>query len=141
MATFNSQQYAWKDIEIWMLGKKVAGAREIKYKVSQEKEVVYGAGNQPQGVQRGNKTYEGTLTLLQSEVEALTLKAVELGSDDITDITGMDIIVMYAPKGGVKTIDVIKFAEFTETEKGMAQNDKFAEISLPFIALGIEKGV
>jgi len=36
---------------------------------------------------------------------------------------------------------VIEHAEFNSLQKGMNQNDKFAEISLPFIALNIKKGV
>lgn len=138
---FNSRQYSWSDIEIWMLGKKVTGAREIKYKVSQEKEPIYGAGNEPQGIGYGNKKYEGQLILLQSEVEALTLKAIENGGFDLTDISGINIVIRYAPKGGVQTIDTLEYVEFTEFEKGMAQNDKFAEITIPFIALGIRKTV
>lgn len=141
MATFNSQQYAWKDIQVWVLGKRVAGLREIKYKVATEKEAVYGEGNEPQGIQFGNKTYEGTLTILQSELEALTLTAIAAGANDVTDLSGIDVVIMYAPPGGIKTIDIVKYVSFQEFEKGMAQNDKYAEISIPFIALGIEKGV
>lgn len=139
MGVFNSKQYAWADVEIFMLGKKIAGARGVKYKTSQEKEVIHGAGNEPQGIARGNKTYEGELTLLQSEVEALTATAIAAGGNDITDLTAMNVVVAYAPKGGVITTDILQNIEFTEFEKGMNQNDKFAEISLPFIALGIKK--
>jgi len=138
---FNSKQYNWADVEIWLLGKKIAGARGIKYKISQEKEVIYGAGNQPMGIGKGNKSYEGEITLLQSEVEALTLSAIAAGGDDITDLSEMNVIINYAPKNGALTIDILQNVAFTEMEKGMNQNDKFAEISLPFIALGIKKGL
>jgi len=138
---FNSKQYNWADVEIWLLGKKIAGARGIKYKISQEKEVIYGAGNQPMGIGKGNKSYEGEITLLQSEVEALTLSAMAAGGDDITDLSEMNVIINYAPKNGALTTDILQNVAFTEMEKGMNQNDKFAEISLPFIALGIKKGL
>lgn len=138
---FNSKQYNWADVEIWLLGKKIAGARGIKYKISQEKEVIYGAGNQPMGIGKGNKSYEGEITLLQSEVEALTLSAIAAGGDDITDLSEMNVIINYAPQKGALTTDILQNVAFTEMEKGMNQNDKFAEISLPFIALGIKKGL
>ena len=138
---FNSKQYAWVDLEIWMLGKKIAGARGVKYKINHEKEAIHGAGGEPQGIGRGNKTYEGELVLLQSEIEALTTNALLAGGNDITDLTAMNIVVAYAPAGGAITMDILQNAEFSEVEKGMNQNDKFAEITLPFIALGIKKGV
>ena len=140
MSTFNSAEYAFCNISVIVLGKKIGGLRGIKYKTAMEKEVVYGAGNEPRGMQHGNKSYDGELALLQSEIEAMTLAAG--AGKSIVDMTGVDIVVVYMPKGGgVLVTDIIKHAEFTEVEKGMNQNDKFAEISLPFIALGIEKGV
>ncbi len=138
---FNTKQYNWADVEIWLLGKKISGARAVKYKVSQEKEAIYGAGNQPMGIGLGNKSYEGEISLLQSEIEALTLSALAAGGDDITDLAEMNIIINYAPKNGALTVDILLSVAFTEMEKGMSQNDKFSEISLPFIALGIKKGV
>ncbi len=137
---FNSKEYSWADVEIQMQGRKVVGARGVKYKTSQEKEAIYGSGNEPKAIARGNKSYEGEIELLQSELEALTATA---GSGaDIVDIVPFDIIVAYAPKdGGAITTDIIQFAEFTEVEKGMKQGDKNMEVTLPFIALGIQKNV
>jgi hypothetical protein len=140
MATFNSAEYGWADVEIFMLGRKLVGARGLKYKPSQEKDVIYAAGNEPRGIGRGNKKYEGTLTLLQSEVQALEQAAGQ--GNDIMDLRNINITVAYAPKdGGVISTDIIEFVEFTESEKGLMQGDKFGEIALPFIALGIKKNV
>ena len=134
----NINEYSWADVEIFLLGKKVTGARGVKFKSAQEKEHIHAAGNNPVGIGRGNKTYEGELKILQSELEALT-NAAGTGND-VVDIPPFDIAVAYAPKtGGVISSYIIKFAEFTEVEREMNQNDKFAEITLPFIALGIEK--
>jgi len=134
----NTQEYGWSDVEIVMLGKKITGARGVKFKSAQEKELIHASGNEPVGIGRGNKTYEGELILLQSELEALT-NAAGTGND-IMDIPAFNIVVSYAPKtGGVLSTYIIKFAEFTEVERAMNQGDKFAEITLPFVALGIEK--
>lgn len=134
----NTKEYAWADVELFMMGRPVTGARGVKFKSSQEKEVIHASGNEPVGVGHGNKTYEGELTLLQSEVEALTIAAGT--GNDIVDIPAFNIVVAFAPKlGDVKSVYTIKFAEFTEVERAMKQNDKFAEINLPFIALGIER--
>ena len=135
---FNSREYSWADIQIQLQGRRVIGVRGIKYKVSQEKEAIYGAGNEPLAIGRGNKSYEGEITLLQSELEALTRST----NGDIIDLPPFDIIVSYAPKdGGPIVTDIIRYAEFKEVEKGMSQGDKNMEISLPFIALKIDKNV
>lgn len=139
MAIFNSKEYAWQDLKVVMLGRQVTGIRGIRYKVSQEKEEVYAAGNEPRAIQLGNKKYEGELTLLQSELEALT-RAAGAGKD-VTDLE-FDVVISYVPSEGSPIVtDVVKYAQFTDCEKQLKQNDKFMEVSLPFIALGIEKNI
>lgn len=140
MATFSTAEYGWSDLQIFALGRVIRGVTSLKYKVSQEKEEIYAAGNEPRGFGYGNKKYEGTIELLQSEVEALELAAGP--GNDITDIHDATITAAYAPKlGGKISTDVIEYVEFMEYEKGMAQNDKFAKISIPFKALKISNGV
>lgn len=135
---FNSKQYAWSNLEVVALGRKFLGIRAIEYKPNREKEPVYGAGDEPQGIQYGNKSYSGTLTLLQSELEAMTRLAKQNGYADVTDFE-FDVVVAYVPKGGGPVVtDVVKYVSISEIPKGMRQNDKFMEIPLPFIALGIE---
>ena len=64
MATIiNGRQYEWADISIILGGRMVIGARGISYKESQEKELLYGKGNKPLSIQKGNIKYEGSLTL------------------------------------------------------------------------------
>lgn len=134
---FDSAEFEYADIRLFIRGHYVIGLRGIKYKINQEKEVVYGAGNQPLGIQHGNKSYEGEISLLQSEIEALQ-GLVEPGQT-LMDLQGFDISIVYQNIAiGKLVTDIVKFAVFTEMEKGMMQNDKFAEISLPFIALRIE---
>jgi hypothetical protein len=140
MATYNSAEYSWCDIELVLQGRKITGLRGISYKTSQEKEHIFGAGSEPVAIGRGNKKYEGEITLLQSEYEAL-VRAAGRGKD-VTDLRGMDIVIAYVPQdGGQIVTDIVKYAEFTESEKGWKQGDKYIEVKLPFLALGIEKNV
>lgn len=137
---FSSKQYAWSNVEVVLFGKAVTAIRGVKYKASQEKEVVYGAGDKPVSIQAGNKSYEGELSLLQSELEAIQKAAGKEG--DVMDIPAFDIVVTYKAEGtGPVVRDVIKFAEFSEVEKSLNQGDKFMEVTLPFIALDIQKNV
>ena len=68
-------EYAWEDFKVYMGGKFVTGLRGCKYKTSQEKEPIYAAGNKPVGMGRGNKKYEASITVLQSELEAIILSS------------------------------------------------------------------
>jgi hypothetical protein len=136
---FDSREYEFADISVSMLGLLLSGLRGLTYKKSQEKELVYAAGNQPKAIQRGNKKYEGTLMLLKSDFDQLNAAAKNAGYDDITDVPGhlIDIAVLYA-KGELASLPIaviLKNVEFTDFEDGMKQGDKFKEVSLPFIFL------
>ncbi len=137
---FNSKEYAWANIEVALFGQKIRGCRGVKYKKTQEKEPVYGAGDKPHTIQSGNVAVEGEISILQSTLEKILEETrATLGPGaSLTDIPPFDIPVSYKPKYGGKIVnDVIKFAEFTEVEKGMNQGDKFMEITLPFVALDV----
>ncbi len=129
---FNSREYEWSDVNVVAAGRLVTGIRGVKYSSKQEKEVLHAKGNKPHSIQRGNKTYDGELTVTQSEYEAL--RAASGG--DILDIS-IDIVVAYGnpSKGDVITTDLLMGVEFTEDNTEWKQGDKFQEKSLPFIFL------
>ncbi|MDD3526354.1 MAG: hypothetical protein PHX39_05285 [Bacteroidales bacterium] len=132
---FNSKQYEYADITLELGGRVVTGARGVKYSSKQEKELVYAKGNEPQHIQRGNLSYEGEITVLQSELE--TLRA--LGKGSVLSLR-LDAVVVYGnpSSGDVAVIDKIRGLEFTEDAKEMKQGDKFMEVTLPFIALRVQ---
>ena len=129
---FNSREYEWSDVNVVAAGRPVTGIRGVKYSSKQEKEVLHAKGNKPHSIQRGNKTYDGGLTVTQSEYEALRAA----GGGDILDIS-IDIVVAYGnpSKGDVITTDLLMGVEFTEDNTEWKQGDKFQEKSLPFIFL------
>lgn len=136
---YDSSQYAFRDLQVMLLGRVLTGFQGIKYKVSVEKERVFGRGNKALAIQTGNETIEGTLKLLQSELDALQAAAKAVNPlNKVTDIA-FDLVVTYGDGNTAKT-DRIFSAQFTEYEKGMEQNDKFMLIELPFIALGVQHG-
>lgn len=134
---FNSKEYEWSNVQVLLLGRPVTGVRGVTYSEDQEKEPVYAAGNKPRAIQKGNKTYAGSISILQSELEALYQAAgVNKG---LVDIPPFDIVVAYVPEGSsIIVTDIIKNAEFTKSEKSMKQGDKFMEVELPFVALDIK---
>lgn len=132
---FDSRQYEYADITVSLGGRVITGLRGIKYSSKQEKEIVYGKGNQGLHIQRGNISNEGEITLLQSELETLRLA----GGGSILGLR-LDAVVAYGnpTQGDVLIVDKIRGIEFTEDGKEMKQGDKFMEVTLPFICLRIE---
>lgn len=140
---FDSREFEFADVKMSMLGVTSSGLRGLTYKKSQEKELVYAAGNQPKSIQRGNKKYEGTLTLLKSDLDMYNQAARAAGYEDITDVPGnlINISCVYQKTDGAAALstDSCINVEFTEFEDGMKQGDKFKEISLPFIFLKLKQ--
>jgi hypothetical protein len=132
---FDSRQYEFADITLETGGRVATGCRGVKYTSKQEKELVYAKGNEPQHIQRGNKSYEGEFTFLQSELE--TLRA--LGGGSVLGLR-LDAVIVYGnpSNGDVAITDKIRGLEFTEDAKEMKQGDKFMEVSLPWICLRIQ---
>lgn len=138
MAGFNSKEFAYSDINVTILGRNITGLRGIKYKVTTSKERLYGRGKKALAIQSGNEEIEGEIMLLQSELVALSVAAKAANPlNKVTDIS-FDIVVSYGQGTTAKT-DIIIGAELTEYEKGMEQEDKFMEITIPFIALDIKE--
>ena len=135
---FNSREYEWADVTLLLGGKDITGARGVKYTVKQEKEAVYGKGNEPIAIQKGNKSYEGEITVLQSELETIRLN----GGGTVLDLQ-LDAVVAYGnpSNGDVMMTDVIQGIQFTEETHELKQNDKQMEVTLPFIALRVKKAL
>ena len=133
MDNFNSKEYAWIDVTLVMLGKPVTGLRGIEYKMKRQKEALFATGKKARGIQLGKKEYEGTITVLQSELIAMQTAAKAKGYDDVTDLE-FDAIVSYVPESGVVQTDKIVNLSITEAPYGMKEGDLFQEIALPYIA-------
>lgn len=135
MDIFNSKEYEWSDITAIVAGRPMTKIRAISYVKKQEKEALYAKGNKPHSIQRGNKSYETSLTLLQSELEAIEAAS----GGDVLDAS-FNVVVSYGnpSKGDVIETDLIEGNEITEVPKGMNQGDKFSEHELPGIALNIK---
>ena len=88
---FNTREYEYADIMVILGGKDLTGLRGVKYSVKQDKELIYGKGNQPHSIQKGNISYEGEISMLQSELETLAANA---DGQSILNLQ-FDIVVSY----------------------------------------------
>lgn len=130
----NGNEYAFEDIEIVILGRPLVGFTGIEYSTKKDKTYIHARGAKTKSIGRGQETSSGTLSLLQSEVEAIQRQLPK--GVKITDIY-FNITVAYAPLGGVITIDHIKEAHPEELKKGMKTGDGNMTIDIPFKCVDI----
>jgi len=131
--TFDSTEYTFAEMTVLIGGVEVTRIQKVEYKVQQKKEVIYGKGVNPVAVQRGQKSYDGSIDMLQSEFESLVAMAP---GHDILDLH-FDIIVSYGnpERGDVLITDVLQGCEFTEAAHSIGGDETYMKVSLPFIFL------
>lgn len=133
---FDSKQYSWSDVSVSMGGRIVTGITSVSYTVKQTKTVLKGRGNKGHQILRGDKEYEGSIKLWQSEVQAMIKDAP---NEDILALN-FDLVVAYTPEdGGQNTTDVLVSCEITEFKKEINQGDTNMEIELPIIFLDLKQ--
>ena len=135
---FNTKDYRFADISVSIFGQKLSGFRGVSYKKKQEKSLLHAAGDEPIGIQRGNKSYEGEISMLKSDYDAMNLAARTAGYDDIIDLPGFPIVIAYSNDTNL-TVDTLLNVEFMEFDEGMKQGDSFIEMSIPILFTGIKK--
>lgn len=134
--SFSSKQYSWADVSISLGGKILQGATEVEYTEKQDKEAIFGRGSKPHAIARGNKTYEGKLSIWQSELEALVKSAPQ---KDVLSLT-FDLVVSYVPEDGLSIVtDILRKVEFTEVKKAMKQGDKNMIVEMPIVFIDVKQ--
>lgn len=128
----NGNEYAFEDIQIVIFGRQLIGIVDVRYGATKAHANVHGRGNVPVAMSRGKKDAKpGKLVILQSEFEALQ-NATPRGKDP-TDWAPFEMVVAYAPEGGVITTDIVPFCRVTDWEKGMSQEDGNMTIELSLV--------
>lgn len=142
LTTFNSEEYAYKDLQVVLLGRPIIGLLGIKYGTRQEKSNVYGAGSKPIARSRGNVVYEGAeIRVLMSELRALLVSQGN-PAKGLVALKPFDVICSFAPEvGDAISTDILKYVEFTEQTIDINQNDQQIEVTLPIIIGDIEYNV
>lgn len=135
---FNSREYEWADITIIVAGRDITGIRGVKYTRKIEREAVYAKGRKPRAIQSGNESYEGEFTMLKSAWDAIQDAA---GGDAFNLSVDSEVGYGNPAAGDALRADRILGIRFTEDTIDMKQGDKFAEITVPWIALDIHKSI
>lgn len=132
---FDSTECAWKDLSVFLNGKRVGKVKKLKYKVTRESEPLYGAGDDPFDINTGNKACEGELEAYKSLVDTMNDVARAEGFADLTDVPWV-LVADYKPTATAPmrndTLPGVRFGEF---ELGSENNNKSITVNMPFKSL------
>lgn len=134
MSLIDTRLYSWAECEIRLNGQFLIGVVGVRWDDQQEKEYVFGKGNSPLAIKNGNERIEGSITLLQSDLERIQDMA-PLGK--VTKFIGIDLQVAFANASGMVVRYSIIGVDFTGAPMDIKQNDKFMQVELPFMALQV----
>ena len=131
-----SKQYAWDDYSIAYGGRILEGVTGFENTSKQEKEYLYGRGNKPHQILRGDKSNEGRLKIWQSELERMIADAPD---NDVLKLR-FNLTEAFVPKeGGQTVINIYEDMEITEIPRAFNQGDKNMIIELPVMYLDVRR--
>ncbi len=133
----NSKECAWGDIKVYVNGVLTAKAVEISYGRTKDKEYLYAGGNDPHGIQHGNRGYPGYIVLLKNAVDNINRAAMLAGGKDLLDVA---LTVVFDYKETItrpRQTDTLPDLEFSEETRNIAQNAKSMPVRLPFLAMDL----
>ncbi|AYD48203.1 hypothetical protein [Arachidicoccus soli] len=138
ISAFTTEECAWKQVSIKILGRKITGLRSFEFKKGISKELLFAAGDNPIDIQSGNKNPSGQLGVLKYEYDLMNDAAQAAGYDDILEVPHYLISITCLFKkyqtSPIRTITALGVA-FTEDTVGMQQNANMTEVPLPFICM------
>lgn len=131
MPAFNTRNYAWKDCEIRLAGKLLTSVDGVSWTTKQAKEAIFGKGVNALAIKKGNITVEGSITLLQDELEQL----LDFSADQSAlSLENLDLQVAFEDDGVMVRYSIIGVS-FTEEPHDIKQGDMVSRSALPFLAL------
>lgn len=116
-------EYAWEDIKVILPGSVIPddGVVALDYEYKKDHSNIYARGAKPMAAGRGKEEPSGSMTLLQSTVEAM-LAALPPGKN-LTHIAPFTLTVSYAPEGGIAVTDQLIGVRIASFKKGMKTGD------------------
>lgn len=140
MGAFSTEECAWSQTSVKLLGRTIKGIRGFEFKNDNEKEHLYAAGKKPIDIQEGNEKPEGNLKLLKYEVDLLNDAAQLAGFSSIATVPhdGISITCNYKKTiaSEIRTVQAFGVA-FGGVGFAMEQNAKMTEVTLAFLAMEI----
>lgn len=132
--------YEWADVQILFDGgtTPVIGVKQIAYTSDRGHQNLHGKGAKPVEYIKGQKDYSGSITLLQSALEAL--QSVIPAGKDVADSV-YNLTVSYAPEGGQAKTDRLEAVRFTSVPKDIGTDNPSMSINLGMVIGNIKYNV
>ena len=135
MLNINGKHYAWSQIEFSIAGLTIADVTSISYEETQERELVYGAGNRPTGYGDGNIECSASVTLKMEGVQKLQALAPD---GRLQSISPFEVSITYLnPQNDIVT-DTLRNCLFMTNKRELNQNDKSFDVELDILLTHIE---
>jgi hypothetical protein len=138
--SFKSEECAWSQTSLKILGRTVVGIIGWEFDIDIEKEHLYAAGSKPIDIQDGNEKPTGSVKVLKFELDLLNDAAQAVGYAHIglvpKDATVITCTFKKTPASQMRVITALGVA-FTKINMGMEQNAKSMPVTLPFLAMDI----
>ncbi|WP_044203866.1 hypothetical protein [Flammeovirga sp. OC4] len=136
MGEFDTDEFAWKDVQVVFGGRNILGIRGIRFKEEDDDELIYGRGGEPIGIGSGNRSYEVEIKMTLGEKIEIEKS---LGVNSLLDVR-FDVSVAYSKTATSKqAFRYIRSVKINVNEEDFNQGDKFMEVSLPGLCLGIKR--
>lgn len=123
----NGTAYSWAQVKLNILGANPAGITSVKYAAERAIQDNYGQGENPVSRSYGKRTYEASVELYMSEVEALQ-NSIPTG--DLLDIPEFDIVVAYMPEAGQVVTHTLKNCRFKNNGREVSEGDMTIKVEL-----------
>lgn len=133
----NSEQYSYNDISINIGGRLLNAATGIEVEAGYEHEVIRGKGGKAQAINEKNHEVTGTVSMLQSDFEALVDSY-----GDAYQKKYFDIIWHFSPDSGSDhRTHLVKGVKLGKVKMALKQGDAFMPIDIPFLALDFKQNI
>ena len=139
--TFTTQECAWSQTSLKLLGRTTTGLLGFEFDLDLEKEHLYAAGNKPIDIQIGNEKPTGHIKVLKYELDSFNDAAQLAGYDSLLHVPHTGILITCSFKKNANSpIRIITASgiAFSKMSVGMEQNAKMTQITLPFLAMSIK---
>ena len=130
---FSTKECEFSDVAVFMAGKNVAKFTEVSFGAKQDKDPLHASGDEPFGIQKGNRSYSGSISVLLGALNDMNDAVISAGGRDILDAE-MDVVITYKAFNSrrLRTVTMVG-VQFTEFMINWKQGDKSQSINLPII--------
>ena len=132
----DSRNFSWSEVEIRVAGLLLTAVQGITFNNKREFEYLYGKGSAPLAIKSGNESTDGSVTMLQGDLEALKDKAP---NGDLTQLRNVDIQAAFRNLEGAMVRYSLTGVQFTENQIEINQNDKQVQVQVPLMALSLKR--